>query len=360
MRDPDTESAMFQIHNGLNGSLDAYFGYGDKKTNNMTIANRVGNINVSTANGGEFRLSNSRLILDSYSNAEPSGSFFEFRNWGMPEGNRRTVMDVMDNKGWHFYTQRMDDDNIEFAVAGTLTCANRFLVQNNGIGVGVHSVLGGHSIAIGDNDTGFKQNGDGILDVYANSQQVFRWQHDKVESFKTFYISGPDLVMFRNGRRHIQHHNGTNIDGYIWRDPNGGLNINNGTNPGSWSFGTNSELFGSGNANFNDVHIRSDRRLKINLEEMEDGAIDKVNKLTVYSYDKVRSLKDREVVAREVGIIAQDLQEILPEAVISSRSESQDESESVLSISNSAVNALLIKAVQEMSKRIEYLESKLK
>ncbi|RIE80949.1 hypothetical protein CUA67_24815, partial [Shigella dysenteriae] len=36
---------------------------------------------------------------------------------------------------------------------------------------------GGNSIAFGDNDTGIKQNGDGILDVYANGQHVFRFQN---------------------------------------------------------------------------------------------------------------------------------------------------------------------------------------
>ncbi|SRN47689.1 tail fiber protein [Shigella flexneri] len=46
---------------------------------------------------------------------------------------------------------------------------------NGALGIGVQNALGGNSIVLGDNDTGFKQNGDGILDVYANSQRVFRW-----------------------------------------------------------------------------------------------------------------------------------------------------------------------------------------
>ncbi|EFW0344315.1 phage tail protein, partial [Shigella flexneri] len=42
---------------------------------------------------------------------------------------------------------------------------------NGALGIGVQNALGGNSIVLGDNDTGFKQNGDGILDVYANSQR---------------------------------------------------------------------------------------------------------------------------------------------------------------------------------------------
>ncbi|MFM2456366.1 hypothetical protein QU896_27850 [Citrobacter freundii] len=43
---------------------------------------------------------------------------------------------------------------------------------NGNLGIGTNSALGGNSIALGDNDTGFKQNGDGILDVYANNVHV--------------------------------------------------------------------------------------------------------------------------------------------------------------------------------------------
>ncbi|WP_258140040.1 phage tail protein [Escherichia coli] len=51
------------------------------------------------------------------------------------------------------------------------------LPQTSGFGVNTDNALGGNSIALGDNDTGIKQNGDGILDVYANGQHVFRFQN---------------------------------------------------------------------------------------------------------------------------------------------------------------------------------------
>ncbi|WP_077898300.1 phage tail protein, partial [Shigella boydii] len=55
---------------------------------------------------------------------------------------------------------------------------------NGALGIGVQNALGGNSIVLGDNDTGFKQNGDGILDVYANSQRVFRFQNGVAIAFK--------------------------------------------------------------------------------------------------------------------------------------------------------------------------------
>lgn len=40
------------------------------------------------------------------------------------------------------------------------------------------------------NDTGIKQNGDGILDIYANGVQVFRFQNDTLESKKSINVTG--------------------------------------------------------------------------------------------------------------------------------------------------------------------------
>ncbi|HBB0808542.1 TPA: phage tail protein, partial [Escherichia coli] len=57
-------------------------------------------------------------------------------------------------------------------------------VINGSLGVGTTNALGGSSIVLGDNDTGFKQNGDGFLDVYANSQRVFRFQNGVAIAFK--------------------------------------------------------------------------------------------------------------------------------------------------------------------------------
>lgn len=110
-----------------------------------------------------------------------------------------------------------------------------------------------------------------------------------------------------------------------------------------------------GNGSFSDVYIRSDSRLKINKEELEYGAVEKVCRLKVYIYDKVKSIKDRSVIKREVGIIAQDLEKELPEAVSKVEVDGSD----VLTISNSAVNALLIKAIQEMSEEIKELKTPL-
>lgn len=43
---------------------------------------------------------------------------------------------------------------------------------NGALGIGTDNALGGNSIVLGDNDTGFKWHSDGVLGIYANNAQV--------------------------------------------------------------------------------------------------------------------------------------------------------------------------------------------
>lgn len=85
---------------------------------------------------------------------------------------------------------------------GRVTLGNGAVV-NGGLGLGVVSGLGGNSIALGDNDTGFKQNGDGVLDVYANSKQVMRFLNSGITSYVLFNMNAgasvSSTLTFKNG-----------------------------------------------------------------------------------------------------------------------------------------------------------------
>ncbi|HAM9199100.1 TPA: phage tail protein [Escherichia coli] len=61
---------------------------------------------------------------------------------------------------------------------------------DGGLALGTNNALGGNSIVLGDNDTGFKQNGDGNLDVYANNVHVMRFVSGSIQSNKTINING--------------------------------------------------------------------------------------------------------------------------------------------------------------------------
>ncbi|HBA5530844.1 TPA: phage tail protein [Escherichia coli] len=61
---------------------------------------------------------------------------------------------------------------------------------NGALGIGVQNALGGNSIAFGDNDTGIKHNSDGVLDVYANNQAVFRFINNENYSLTSLKVIG--------------------------------------------------------------------------------------------------------------------------------------------------------------------------
>lgn len=79
---------------------------------------------------------------------------------------------------------------------------------NGSLGIGTPNALGGHSIVLGDNDTGLKQNGDGILDVYTNNAHVFRFANGVNNSIQPLrsesYISAKGGVYEFNGSQDVR------------------------------------------------------------------------------------------------------------------------------------------------------------
>ncbi|EPX8087623.1 tail fiber protein [Escherichia coli] len=88
--------------------------------------------------------------------------------------NVQTILDF--NNGRGFYCS-----NSLFSING---------IFSGNLGIGTANALGNNSIVLGDNDTGFKQNGDGLLDAYANGVHVFRFQNGTLQSKKEISITG--------------------------------------------------------------------------------------------------------------------------------------------------------------------------
>lgn len=315
-----------------------------------------------------------------------SSERFHINNLGNSEAGRAAVMEVGDSKGYHFYTERRTDNSLTFDVAGTFTV-------HGSSGITIKNSAGARHIWFKDDSESEKAviwaTDEGILHIRNNYGGSFS------HHFQGAMILAGERVPYNSEYALIR----GNISGGAledWRDRPAGLlvdcqdsrkqvyNIWKATHWGEqhiaalgvhagdgnpnvvlhvgvsdYAFGSNGDFTAGAAVYCNDVYIRSDRRLKINVEDYEENAVDKVNKLKVKTYDKVKSLSDREVIGHEIGIIAQDLQEVLPEAVSTSSVGSQDNPEEILTISNSAVNALLIKAIQEMSEEIKELKTPL-
>ncbi|EHL8756270.1 tail fiber domain-containing protein [Salmonella enterica] len=407
--DPHTESAMFQIWGMPEGSLNAYFGYGSNQQTALNVYNRLGDLVLSAPNGNincenVLNVQRKMNIYSSEPVAEPSTHVFNIRNWGNSHvnGNRSAVFEISDGQGYHFFTQRMTNGAIEHGFAGTLSAGTMWAHGDMNVQSNLY-VRGGHGVEIvsdanrhiwfrdnaGNEKAVFYAENDGGVKLRTSSQQYSTRFGDGMIHTTGQMTTGGDRGLIRGAIT-----GGAWVD---WRDRPAGIlvdcqdsrnqayNIWKATHWGEYHIAAMGVHAGGGNAHVvmhvggsdysfafngdftagaavycNDVYIRSDSRLKINVEDYKENAVEKVNKLKVKTYDKVKSLSDREVIGHEIGIIAQDLQEVLPEAVNTSNVGSPDNPEEILTISNSSVNALLIKAVQEMSKRIEYLESLVK
>ena len=113
------------------------------------------------------------------------------------------------------------------------------------------------------------------------------------------------------------------------------------------------QLVMNGNGSFNDVYIRSDERLKSNFGKIEN-ALDKVELLNGVVYDKANHIGGDET-TREAGLIAQQLQAVLPEAVKNGVDGEQNE---ILTISPVAVIALLVNAIKELREEVRELKTR--
>ncbi|MBN6171480.1 tail fiber domain-containing protein [Escherichia coli] len=319
-------------------------------------------------------------------------SSFNIRAWGADA--RKQVFECADESGWHWYTQRPGGPGttaIEFAINGT--------VKPRAIHTGGNILLNGADIEFrrtGNKhiwfrdptglELGLMYSDDAGVIRFRGQKQAQTWKlADKMIHLEAGSVGGSDKGLIRGNVSggswaswrdrasgiQVDCPQSTDSAHNIWKATHWGkyhiaamgVHVPSGTignalvrlhvNDTNFDFNAAGDFTAGRNGSFNDVYIRSDRRLKVNLEELKDDALEKVNSLKVYSYDKVKSLKDRSVIKREVGIIAQDLEEVLPEAVGIQSTEDPENPEAIKTISNSAVNALIIKAIQEMDAKYQ-------
>lgn len=270
------------------------------------------------------------------------------------------------------------------------------------------NILGEYSITIGDNDTGFKWGGDGILQVYCNSGSVASFTNQNINLNGLLGIipvgdnaSGIRVAGVRSGGDSamiVGKIQGGSFAG--WRDRGAGLLCEitgkdaafnvfkvvhwgydwiTGMDAINWSSGgAETHLYvkggefifsNTGNATCSQWVSASDIRMKANLKEIETAS-DKIDYLTGYTYYKRNNLIEDEnsVYSIEAGLIAQDVERVLPEAVhyLNNDGEPDPKGESIKGVNYNGVVALLVNAFKEQKeivnkqqKEIEILKSEI-
>ncbi|EGJ7709333.1 phage tail protein [Escherichia coli] len=104
-----------------------------------------------------------------------------------------------------------------------------------GLAIGAtDNALGENSIVLGDDDTGFRQDGDGIISFYSNGSRIGHIDELGLHIYKDIESNGSNFRLKGNYRHHITF---ANEDGsirmFLWKDKDGdGVHINNGSSGG--------------------------------------------------------------------------------------------------------------------------------
>lgn len=349
----------------------------------------MGTGNITTRFRGFVRVESGEIAFDAN---RGSSSQFSLHTWGNEQ--RKQVFECKDATSYHWYTERTQGGTgpILFSMAGSLNVASNITINGADI---TFKRAGNKHIWFRD------PNGLELGLMYCDDAGVIRFRGEKQTEVWKFggkmihletgtvsgggnglirgSVAGGSWASWRDRASGIQVdcQQSTDSAHNVWKATHQGkyhiaamgVHVPSGTignamvqlhvHDTNFIFNAAGDFTAGRNGSFNDVYIRSDSRLKINKEELQDGALEKVNSLKVYTYDKVKSLKDRSVIKREVGIIAQDLEEVLPEAVGIQSTEDPEHPEAIKTISNSAVNALIIKAMQEMTAKFDAMAKEL-
>lgn len=361
----------------------------DSQGAHFTTERAMGTGNITARFKGFVRVESGEIAFDANRGSQ---SQFTLHTWGNEQ--RKQVFECKDATSYHWYTERTQGGTgpILFSMAGSLNVASNITTTGPDI---TFKRAGNKHIWFRDPaglELGLMYCDDAGAIRFRGQKQAQTWKlADKMIHLESGSVGGSDKGLIRGSVAggswaswrdrasglQVDCPQSTNSAHNIWKATHWGqyhiaamgVHVPGGTignalarlnvHDANFDFNAAGDFSAGRNGSFNDVYIRSDSRLKINKEELQDGALEKVNSLKVYTYDKVKSLKDRSVIKREVGIIAQDLEEVLPEAVGIQSTEDPENPEAIKTISNSAVNALIIKAIQEMTAKFDAMAKEL-
>ncbi|HFI2740396.1 TPA: tail fiber domain-containing protein, partial [Citrobacter freundii] len=382
------------INNGGTGALDvngarSNLGLGEAQAVNF------GNVNVNQwSDAAQFNggILSSTLLNTSNGTRSWSRFYSEIQADGIPKTTIHSGDGANRNAYLQFYCSGLLSGIETLGVNGKSRTGTLAVVDRMSVGTpGDATALGARSIAIGDSDTGFAQRGDGVLDVYADSVNVATFTPQNIQMQRQLRISADQTnAPIDVGTRTTG--SGSFITGIVsggggwasWRDRPAGIIVQPAgenqvssiwkctqwgkshyaamgvynPNPASDPVGTMVNLscegqgwyfYGStGNATGIGWVSSSDQRLKTNIEPIT-GALDKLIKLNGYTYDKRSSFVEDEytTTTHEAGLIAQEVQKVLPEAV------SEASPDGMLGVSSYGVQALIINATKELNTKVE-------
>ena len=309
--------------------------------NSTVTANAGVVVDNITIDGTEIDLSSGSLTIDSADDIvlDADGGTIVFK-----DGGTEIAFLSLDNSGFFdIYSSVSDNDirirgndggstvdaiTLDMSDAGTA-------IFNHDVRVGDNSFFicgAGDDVAISSDGThGTIATGNGNFSVdCANTIKL-----DADDGEIQFLDGGTEIGIILMSNQDFKFESKVQDKDIIFRGNDGGSEIN----------ALALDMSEAGAATFNNnVTAFSDERLKDNIETLEDG-LAKVEQLRGVTYTR----DGRE----NIGVIAQEIEKILPEIVLTA-----DDEMGTKSVDYSRITAVLIEAVKDLSARVKELENK--
>ena len=288
----------------------------DLSSGDLTI-DAAGRIDLSADDNGEVRL------------FDGSSQYGQFKD----DSDRLKIQSMISDADMLFVGNDGGSEvtalQLDMSNAGRATFNENIVLGDNGkveFGAGADM-----SIYHDGNNSKIEDNGTGDLILDSNSDIILDADGGDI----TFKDAGTEFAHISNA--------GTNLQFTSAISDNDVLIVGN--DGGSTITALTIDMSEAGAATFNNnVTAFSDERLKDNIETLEDG-LAKVEQLRGVTY--TRDGKEN------IGVIAQEVEKILPEIVLTA-----DDEMGTKSVDYSRITAVLIEAVKELSARVKELESK--
>ena len=217
---------------------------------------------------------------------------------------------------------------LDMSEAGTATFNHDVQLPDLGM---LRMGAGGDLILLSDGTNGTINTNNGALTI----DSAGNIDLDADSGFVNFKDGGTTIGYFENSSNNFVIRSVVNDADMIFTGTDGGSGIT----------ALTLDMSEAGAATFNNnVTAFSDERLKYNIETIENG-LDKVEQLRGVTYTR----DERE----NIGVIAQEVEKILPEIVLTA-----DDEMGTKSVDYSRLTAVLIEAVKDLSARVKELEGK--
>ncbi len=230
---------------------------------------------------------------------------------------------------WHFYNEGSNSDKLRLSPEANFSSGGITILQDGNVGIGTTSP--GAKLQLGGTNSNllmYENGGDPFIAIGDSSTTVGWVQWGSGTNQMNLYTYGHDFPIAIGS---------TTVGGLFVDDDSNGGNVGIGDVTPTYKLTVNGTAYATGAAG-----SLSDRRHKENISGLPFNALQVITQLRPVTFDW-KEPQDDGMTGTQLGFIAQEVEEVLPEAVLT-----QDNEEQTKGLKYSTLIPVLTKAIQEL------------